>query len=60
MANQGGTHDQHVKAGKQSQKSAGASTSERNMSSSGSREQQGTSKNDQQTKAGQQHPKGKH
>jgi hypothetical protein len=60
MANQGGTHDQHVKAGKQSHKNAGASGSERNMSASGSRDQQADSKNEKQMKGGQQSQKGKH
>jgi hypothetical protein len=59
MANQGGTHDQHVKAGKQSQKNAGASASERNMSS-GSRDQQADNKKEKQMKGGQQSLKGKH
>ncbi|MDM9622324.1 hypothetical protein A6U87_25725 [Rhizobium sp. AC44/96] len=59
MANQGGTHDQHVKSGQQSHKSAGSSGSERNMSSSGSRDDQ-SKKHEQQMKPGQQGNKGKH
>ncbi|NEI68582.1 hypothetical protein GR212_03280 [Rhizobium lusitanum] len=56
MANQGGTHDQHVKAGQQSHKNTEDNT--RNASSSGSHEQHsGGSRggtHEQHVKAGQQ------
>ncbi|CAN7531695.1 hypothetical protein LJR251_003686 [Rhizobium rhizogenes] len=56
MANQGGTHEQHVKAGQQSHKNMDNTT--RNASSSGSREQQSSSSrggtHEQHVKAGQQ------
>lgn len=56
MANQGGTHDQHVKAGQQSHKNMEDNT--RNASSSGSHEQRsGGSRggtHEQHVKAGQQ------
>ena len=56
MANQGGTHEQHVKAGQQSHKNMESNT--RNASSTGSREQHsGGSRGDtheQHVKAGQQ------
>jgi hypothetical protein len=58
MANQGGTHEQPVKPGKQSRKNA--DRGDRNMSSSGSRDQQGSSKTEQQMKTGRQSNKGKH
>jgi len=56
MANQGGTHEQHVKAGQQSHKNTDDNT--RSASSSGSREQQSSGTrggtHEQHVKAGQQ------
>ncbi|MBB5575335.1 MULTISPECIES: hypothetical protein [Rhizobium] len=56
MANQGGTHDQHVKAGQQSHKNMNDKA--RSASSSDSREQQSSGMRDgnheQHVKAGQQ------
>ncbi|GES43030.1 MULTISPECIES: hypothetical protein [Rhizobium] len=57
MANQGGTHEQHVKAGQQSHKRMDNDNT-RNASSTGSREQHSASSrggtHEQHVKAGQQ------
>ncbi|MDE1996690.1 MAG: hypothetical protein KGI75_29595 [Rhizobiaceae bacterium] len=56
MANQGGTHEQHVKAGQQSHKNMDDKT--RNAASTGSRNEQSAGtrggSHEQNTKAGQQ------
>jgi hypothetical protein len=59
MASQGGTHQQHGKAGKQPDKNAGAAT-DRNMSSSGPYDQKDGARDDKKMKGGQQGNKGKH
>lgn len=52
MATQGGSHEQHVKAGQQTHKNAGASSSSSNDDKSGNSARGG--KNEQQSKAGEQ------
>ncbi|MCE0744664.1 hypothetical protein LWC05_12325 [Acetobacter sicerae] len=52
MANKGGSHEQHVKAGEQSHKNAGASHSEKEKGEHGSGTRGGT--HEQHVKAGQQ------
>ncbi len=60
MANQGGTHEQHVKAGKQSHKNSGGAKSASSATSSEAKGgKQGGSK-DQQKMAREQSHKGKH
>ncbi len=56
MANQGGSHDQHVKAGKQSHKSS--DTKQAPMARDGASERKGGSRD--QSKAGMQARKDKH
>ncbi len=58
MANQGGSHEQHVKAGKQSHKNTEPqqASSNKDQSSSGAR----GGNNEQHGKAGQQSHKNKH
>lgn len=52
MANKGGSHEQHVKAGEQSHKNAGASHGEKEKGEHGSGTRGGT--HEQHVKAGQQ------
>lgn len=59
MANQGGTHDQHVKAGQQSHKNAGTSKQASSTTKSSSSGKQGGS-HEQHVNAGKQSHKNSH
>lgn len=64
MANQGGTHEQHVKAGKQSHKNSDDKATIRSASSKSSADSKSSGKqggsSEQHMKAGQQSHKNKH
>lgn len=64
MANQGGTHEQHVKAGKQSHKNSDDKATTRSASSKSSADSKSSGKqggsSEQHIKAGQQSHKNKH
>ncbi|KQR33960.1 hypothetical protein [Agrobacterium cavarae] len=64
MANQGGTHEQHVKAGKQSHKNSDDKATTRSASSKSSADSKSSGKqggsSEQHMKAGQQSHKNKH
>ncbi|TBN09605.1 hypothetical protein EYC79_20800 [Agrobacterium cavarae] len=64
MANQGGTHEQHVKAGKQSHKNSDDKATTRSASSKSSADSKSSGKQggspEQHMKAGQQSHKNKH
>ncbi|WP_113266689.1 hypothetical protein [Agrobacterium cavarae] len=64
MANQGGTHEQHVKAGKQSHKNSDDKSTTRSASSKSSADSKSSGKqggsSEQHMKAGQQSHKNKH
>lgn len=64
MANQGGTHEQHVKAGKQSHKNSDDKATTRSASSKSSADSKTSGKqggsSEQHMKAGQQSHKNKH
>ncbi|MEH3109689.1 MAG: hypothetical protein PGN22_06235 [Agrobacterium cavarae] len=64
MANQGGTHEQHVKAGKQSHKNSDDKATTRSAASKSSADSKSSGKqggsSEQHMKAGQQSHKNKH